>query len=74
MEINDFYKEFLGEIVNIGIPHYYKKNRLFYLTGLVINNKDDFLTLKIKDGMRKIPFTDIIEISINKREGEGREV
>jgi hypothetical protein len=62
MNLKDLYGDFILEIVNIGIPHYTEKNRLFYLTGLVIEIDSDFLTLKRNDGLKKIPFCDILEI------------
>jgi len=65
MNSTKLYEKFLGNTVNIGIPHLYQKRKLFYLTGLVIDIEGDFLVLKIKNGLRKIPFDDIMEIQLN---------
>ena len=66
MNVNEVYKDFLNKVVDIGIPHLYLEGRLFFITGTVIDVKDGFLTLKIKDGIRKIPFSDIIEIKVSE--------
>ena len=68
MSENATYNDFLGQFVNVGIPHYTRERRLFFITGLVTSVEDDFLILRIKDGIRKIPFSDIMEISINHQE------
>lgn len=65
MSENDIYNNFLGQVVNIGIPYYMKEHRLFFITGLVTNIDDKFLVLRVKNGIRKIFFSDIIQISIN---------
>jgi len=70
MSENDTYNDFLGQVVNVGIPHYTVEHRLFFITGLVTGVKDGFLILKIKNGIRKIPFSDIMEISINHKGGQ----
>ena len=68
MSMNEVYKEFLNKKVDVGIPHLYKEGKLFFLTGFVFDVKDGALFLKIKDGFRKIPFDDIIEIRPSESE------
>ena len=64
----NLYGNFLGKTVNVGIPNFVRKDRLFFVTGVVLDISDNFLTLKIKDGVRKIPINDVREISINQEE------
>jgi len=61
------YEKFLGKHVDIGIPNFVHPNRLFLISGVVISVERGFVTLKIRDGYRKIPYQDVIQI----REGEG---
>jgi len=56
------YEPFLGELVDIGIPNFMYQDRLFLIHGVVIDVKDGYVTLQIKDGYRKIPYSDIISI------------
>ncbi len=63
MNKNTPYNDFLGKIVNIGVPHFHKEHRLFFITGLVTDVEDGFITLEIKEGIRRVPFSDIIEIT-----------
>lgn len=64
MIVKEYYKPFLGKIVNIGIPHHYL-DRLFFVTGEVLEVNDDYLILRKRDGIRQIELSDIIEISLN---------
>ncbi len=65
----NIYENFIGRTVDIGITHLYEKHRLFYITGKVLSVENGYLTLKIRNGYRKISFCDIIEISRSKQEG-----
>jgi len=60
----EYCEPFLGKIVNIGVPHHYL-DRLFFVTGELLEVNDDHLILRKKDGVRQIELTDIIEISLN---------
>lgn len=62
MNVREVYKDFLNQAVDIGIPHLYREGKLFFISGIVIDIEGDFLVLKIKDGIRRIPFGDIVEI------------
>jgi len=66
MNVNEMYKDFLNKLVDIGIPNYTRPNRLFFVTGKVIEIDETYLTLRITDGLRKIPLSDIIQISLSK--------
>jgi len=67
MTVNVFSK-FLGKKVDLGIPNYNRSDRLFWLTGRLIEVDNDFLILKINNGVRKIPIDDVREISLSRRE------
>lgn len=68
------YNEFLNENVNVGIPNFTRPNRLFFITGTVIEIDESYLTLRIKDGIRRIPFSDVIQISLSKeRDNESKD-
>lgn len=69
MSVTDMYEDFLNKRVNIGIPNFVIPGRLFFITGDVLSVSDGYITLKIKDGLRKIPYSDVIQISLSK-EGE----
>lgn len=56
------YLDFLGKNVDIGIPNFNNPNRLFLINGTVIDVNEDYLTLRIKDGYRKIPYSNIFHI------------
>jgi hypothetical protein len=62
----NLFEQYRGKLVNVGIPNFVRKDRLFFITGVVLSVDEKYITLKIKDGLRKIPFQDIIEISIKK--------
>ena len=55
---------FLGKVVNIGMPHHYL-DRLFFITGELIDLNDDNLIIRKKDGIKQIPLKDIVEISLS---------
>lgn len=61
----EVFEEFVGKEVCIGVPHRYE-NRLFFLTGVVLTVKSNFLILRIKDGIKQIPFDDIVEIRLKQ--------
>ena len=65
MIVKKYCEPFLGKIVDIGIPHKYL-DRLFFITGELIDLKEDYLIIKKKDGVRQIQLKDIIEISLHK--------
>jgi hypothetical protein len=60
------YNEFLKKNVNVGIPNFVRPNRLFFITGTVVEVDKSYLTLRIKDGIRRIPLSDVIQISLSK--------
>jgi len=62
--VKEYCEPFLGKIVNIGIPHHYL-DRLFFITGEVIEVNDNYLILRKKDGIQQIELRDIIEINLN---------
>ncbi len=62
--MKEYCEPFLGKIVNIGIPHHYL-DRLFFITGEVIEVNDNYLILRKKDGIQQIELRDIIEINLN---------
>ena len=66
METDEMYKGFLNKAVDVGIPHIFEQGKLFFIKGIVIDVRDDFLVLKITDGIRKIPFADVIEIKVTE--------
>ena len=66
MSEKNLYEQYLKKTVNVGIPNYIHKDRLFFITGFVLDLDENYVILKIKDGMRKIPYSDIIEISVKK--------
>jgi ferredoxin-fold anticodon binding domain-containing protein len=65
MIVKEYIEDFLGKIVDVGIPHLYE-NRLFYHTGELLELTDDFLILKKKDGIKQLQLRDIAEINLNK--------
>lgn len=71
--INEYniYQDFLGKKVTIGIPHYHRAHRLFWITGLAQNVDEDFMTLLVKNGLKKIRLDSIIEISIENTDVNG---
>ncbi len=60
------YSDFLNKKVDIAIPNFNREGCLFWITGYVIEVSENFLTLKIKGGIRKIPLSDVREISLNR--------
>ena len=64
MIVKGYCEPFLGKIVNIGTPHHYL-DRLFFVTGALLEVNDDYLILRKKDSIRQIELKDIIEISLN---------
>jgi hypothetical protein len=62
MNEGQMYEPFLGKPVDVGIPNFIHQGRLFLINGIVIDTKDGYVTLRIKDGFRKIPYSDIISI------------
>ncbi len=65
MIVKEYCEPFLGKIVNIGIPHHYL-DRLFFVTGKLLEVSDDYLIVRKKDGVQQIELRDIIEISLSK--------
>jgi hypothetical protein len=62
--VKEYCEPFLGKIVNIGMPHYHQ-DRLFFVTGELLEVNDNHLILRKKDGIKQIELKDIIEISLN---------
>jgi len=62
MSDKERFEVFRGKFVDIGIPNYQNPHRLFMMHGKVIEIDETYITLRIKDGFRKIPFNDVIEI------------
>jgi len=58
----DFFEEFKNEFCDVGIPHRFIDNRLFYYTGRVIELTDEFLVLKNSKEVKQISLKDIKEI------------
>lgn len=71
MNVTEMYKDFLGKRTDIGIPNFTRPNRLFFITGTVIEVDESYLTLRIKDGIRKISLSDVIQISLSKEGNNG---
>jgi len=67
MIVKEYCEPFLGEIVNIGIPHRYL-DRLFFVTGKLIEINDSNLIIKMKNGIKQIDLKDIVEINIKSEE------
>jgi len=65
------FEEFLNKRVNIGVPNFLRPTRLFFITGDVLSVSEGYITLKIKDGLRKIPYSDVIQIIISKEGNHG---
>ncbi|GAG16106.1 unnamed protein product [marine sediment metagenome] len=67
MIVKEYCEPFLDKIVNIGVPHHYL-DRLFFITGKLLEVNDDHLILRKKDGIQQIQLKDIIEISLNQED------
>jgi hypothetical protein len=67
VKVNEYLNDFLGKIVDVGIPHRFESGKLFFLTGEVLDIQDGYLILRVKNGVRRIPFSDLREISINHK-------
>ena len=65
MIVKEYCEPFLDKIVNIGVPHHYL-DRLFFVTGELLEINNDFLIIRKKDGVQQIELKDIIEISLNR--------
>lgn len=59
------YVKFLGELVEIGIPHW-SEPRPFYITGTVVEVNEEYLVLDYCKGARQIKFLDIVDIHIKE--------
>lgn len=68
-DMNELYADFLGKMVDVGIPNYNEIGRLFFFTGVILEISDEYIILKIKDGIRKIPVADIIALSLTRHGG-----
>lgn len=55
---------YAGCFVDIGIPHYVIANRLFYQKGMLEEILQDEIKLRLSDGVKIIPFTQIKEIRL----------
>ena len=53
---------FNGEYIDVGTPHYGIDNRLFFQKGILEEILDDCIKLKFKNGIKIIPFNQILEI------------
>lgn len=67
MIVKEYCEPFLDKIVNIGVPHHYE-DRLFFITGKLLEVNDDHLILRKKDGIVQIQLKDIIEIILNQED------
>ena len=63
MIVKEYCEPFLGKIVNISVPHYYL-DRLFFITGKVLQVNDEHLVIQLKDGVKQIQLDEIIEIKL----------
>jgi ferredoxin-fold anticodon binding domain-containing protein len=65
MIVKEYLEDFLGKIIDVGIPHLYEE-RLFYYTGELLELTDEYLILKKKDGIKQIQLKNIVEINLHK--------
>lgn len=68
MIMKEYIEDFLGETINVGIPHLYE-DRLFYYTGELLEVTFDCLILRKKDGLKQIQLKDIVEITVHPKGG-----
>ena len=65
MIVKKYIEDFLGKIIDVGIPHLYEE-RLFYFTGELLELTDEYLILKNNQGIKQIQLKSIVEISLHK--------
>lgn len=59
--------EFLHKTIDIGIPRFEDNDRLFYYTGVLTEVTQEYIKLKLWDGIKQIPINDVIEIRLSRR-------
>jgi hypothetical protein len=66
MSLKEIYGGYLGKIANIGIPHKFNFDQIFFLTGTVIEVNENFLLIQTKKELHRVNLSEIITI----KEGE----
>ena len=64
----EIYKAYQDKKVCVGIPHWFNDTKLFFEIGNAIEVTNEHMILQTPNGIRKIPLSDIMQITLY-REG-----
>ena len=61
MRQEEIYRQHEGKTVDVGIPHYNNPNKLFFITGKLIEVNDQYILLETSKGIRRLSLVDILQ-------------
>ncbi len=56
--------QFLGKKINVGVAHRVVPGKIFWYFGILIEVNDLYLKLEIKDGVKVVPLTQVLQVQI----------